>query len=288
MTPGRPLTCTYWPNLTATNGRTFTSTLAQLAERFRGPRTVASKAALPGWAPTAFRGSRCLQNVAQVDALGFDVDGGLSFEDGLRVAADHRALVHTTFNHRAEAPRLRIILEASRPMTVDEHRRLWTWLAAGLSAQGATVDPKAKDASRLWFLPGIPPGGEYAVGTTDGTVLDVDAALGGLAPEVAKPPVPARRPTEPCTTDRVRRARAYLAKREPAISGQGGHARTFRTAAALVRGFELPEDVAFDLLWHEYNPRCEEPWSEYELRRKVREAAEKSDMPHGEILRRSA
>ncbi len=71
------------------------------------------------------------------------------------------------------------------------------------------------------------------------------------------------------------RAVAYLAKCEPAISGSGGHDQTFKVAVAVGPGFDLPPDTAFRLLWTLYNPRCEPPWSEPELRHKVDDAYEK-------------
>lgn len=71
------------------------------------------------------------------------------------------------------------------------------------------------------------------------------------------------------------RAVAYLAKCEPAISGDKGHDRTFKVAVAVGPGFDLPPETAFRLLWTHYNPHCEPPWSERELRHKVKDAYEK-------------
>lgn len=74
--------------------------------------------------------------------------------------------------------------------------------------------------------------------------------------------------SEPAVIDR---ARKYLAKLPPAISGQGGHDRAFHAACVLVLGFELPENAAYSLLC-EYNATCQPPWSEKELRHKVQSA----------------
>lgn len=83
-------------------------------------------------------------------------------------------------------------------------------------------------------------------------------------------------------TDLERRALAYLAKLPPAISGQGGHPATYTAATALVHGFGLDSELALSLLLDHYNPRCEPPWSEKELRHKVEDAASKShSRPHG-------
>ncbi len=84
--------------------------------------------------------------------------------------------------------------------------------------------------------------------------------------------------------DVVNRARRYVAKCLPAISGRGGHTSTFAVAQALVRGFELSEAQALEILLAEYNPRCLPPWSARELRHKVRQAASRGHMPPGSIL----
>lgn len=56
------------------------------------------------------------------------------------------------------------------------------------------------------------------------------------------------------------RARAYLAKCDPAVQGQSGHSTLLRVASKLVVGFNLSDADALDLLWSEYNPRCIPPW----------------------------
>jgi KaiC/GvpD/RAD55 family RecA-like ATPase len=74
--------------------------------------------------------------------------------------------------------------------------------------------------------------------------------------------------------DVERRAAAYLQRIPGAVSGSGGHLHTFTTALHLVAGFGLDERAAYDLLVP-WNATCSPPWSEHDLRRKVREAAEK-------------
>ncbi len=86
------------------------------------------------------------------------------------------------------------------------------------------------------------------------------------------------------SADQLRRARGYLASIPGAVSGRGGHNQTWKAAAAMVRGFDLPQDIALDLLRSEYNPRCIPPWTEEELRHKVSDAADKCDMPRGYLL----
>jgi len=82
----------------------------------------------------------------------------------------------------------------------------------------------------------------------------------------------------------IERARLYLAKCPPAISGQGGHDQTFSVATALAHGFCLdPGDVL--RLMGEYNALCHPPWSEAELAHKVKSAvATPHQKPRGFLL----
>ncbi len=82
----------------------------------------------------------------------------------------------------------------------------------------------------------------------------------------------------------LERARRYLAACDPAISGQGGHNQTLTVASKLVKGFALPPDIALDLLWEEYNPRCTPPWSSKELEHKITEANRHSTLTLGSLL----
>jgi hypothetical protein len=83
-------------------------------------------------------------------------------------------------------------------------------------------------------------------------------------------------------TDRVRK---YLAKTEPAISGQHGHDATFKVACALVWGFGLSPGEAFPL-FAEWNVGCMPPWNERELRRKLIQASihPNHQKPRGHLL----
>lgn len=70
-------------------------------------------------------------------------------------------------------------------------------------------------------------------------------------------------------------ARAYLTKVDAAVSGQSGHNATFKAACILVKGFGLSVNNALPLL-AEWNDRCEPPWDESELIRKLEEAEKAS------------
>ena len=82
---------------------------------------------------------------------------------------------------------------------------------------------------------------------------------------VEKKPPPVRQ------ADVIDRARRYLSKVPPAISGQRGHDRTFHAACVLVLGFGIKTHEALPLL-AEWNTRCAPPWSEGELWHKLTDA----------------
>src|SRR4051812_5828015 len=83
----------------------------------------------------------------------------------------------------------------------------------------------------------------------------------------------------------VERAGRYLDKLPEAIAGAGGHAALFRAAAVASWGFALEEDAAVGLLLARYNPRCQPPWAEDEIRHKVQDAAgAHHEKPRGHLL----
>lgn len=73
--------------------------------------------------------------------------------------------------------------------------------------------------------------------------------------------------------DPVGQAARYLEGVQPAISGHGGHRHAMDVARALVVGFGLTPEQALPTM-HTWNMRCQPPWQEAELDRKLREAAQ--------------
>lgn len=102
---------------------------------------------------------------------------------------------------------------------------------------------------------------------------------------VALPPEP-ERPVKPpgagnhhgpVGLDVKARAIAYLRKMEPGIEGQRGSDPTYAAAVAMVYGFDLGIEEGLATLLEFYNPLCQPPWSEEELRHKCEDADRK---PH--------
>jgi hypothetical protein len=148
----------------------------------------------------------------------------------------------------------------------------------GTGAQAACPPSVHPSGERREWVGGRP--GPAAVVPFPGLFAAV-AALADRCGASAPQPRPAAKAATGGPTagpDVQRRAVAYLAKMPGAASGQGGHAQTFRAARAVVYGFDLGPEVGYQLLAEHYNPRCEPPWGEKELRHKCRDADE---VPYG-------
>ena len=69
--------------------------------------------------------------------------------------------------------------------------------------------------------------------------------------------------------EKVRRGIAYMEKVDPAIEGQQGDNHTFTTMCRIVRGFDLSEAEALEVL-QPWNRRCQPPWDEPDLIKNIR------------------
>jgi hypothetical protein len=102
------------------------------------------------------------------------------------------------------------------------------------------------------------------------------------APIYGTPP-PRNVPVTPLVIDRLEQARRYITTIPPAISGQHGDLQTFRICCRLVRGFALTDADAFHVL-SDWNAGCQPPWSERQLRDKLRHARQYGREPLGGLL----
>lgn len=279
------ISATFFSSLVNAHGQRFHTTWTALLGRLCVPRVVADKHHAPGLSFATYRGDRrSLANVETVHAVGLDLDKRLDWDVLAGLCDPFESFVHTTWTSTDEAPRARAFLLLSRPVTGDEYRRVYAACAEQCTIAGLEIDRAASDPSRFWFLPSIPPGGKFRYTIGRGKTIDVDGALARVPSTPAAPAVPDR-PSAPPAPDTEARAAAYLARCEPAVSGNGGHRVTFDVAQRLVRGFSLDEETAYRLL-ADWNQRCDPPWSERELRRKVQQAARHGRMAEGALADR--
>jgi hypothetical protein len=290
------------------------TTWARLFTAFHSVKSsiCTEKNSLGGWCAATFKEDhRRKGNVLSVSAAVFDFDNTVNVEMNgkivkTKVATDttvtvEKALaafpdvcrfVYTSWSNSPDWPHLRLVLPYSRPVTEDEQERIWKTLAKKLAGLRLVCDPACKDASRLWYIPARRDDSFRSV-LENGAFLDVDSVLAEVVPTDTTEPMPSVTDVgidevlsvaDVSTSERLRRASAYLRRLPGAVSGAGGHTATFKAAIALVKGFALSPDFAFTLLKDEYNPRCEPSWSDGELRHKIEEAAKEGKTPIGSLL----
>ena len=102
-------------------------------------------------------------------------------------------------------------------------------------------------------------------------LLDAPPWLLARVDPASAPATPSAPTPESRTLPALERARRYLARLPPAVAGQGGDAQTYRAACVLVIDFGLDDADALTLL-REWNARCQPPWTEADLRTKLRNA----------------
>lgn len=159
--------------------------LAQAAVPMRQTLRRRAKALLPCWSPTVYApgATRGSAGVLAVTALVLDHDDGLSIEEALRPWADWPLLLHTSWSHRAEHPRFRIVLPLDRAVPARVWPRAWRWAWA---RAGGRIDEACKDPARLWLLPAVPDAEqpyEARVEDPGGELLDLDWQRLPPAPE---------------------------------------------------------------------------------------------------------
>lgn len=74
--------------------------------------------------------------------------------------------------------------------------------------------------------------------------------------------------------DVLERARRYIAKMDVSVSGENGSRNALACMCALVGGFGLSDDDAYQL-FSEWNQGCQPPWNDREIQRLVRNAGRK-------------
>jgi hypothetical protein len=188
-----------------------TVSLDQLVGLLTTFEVLADKYAGRCWSPARYGDdvrTRSNAGVSEVSALVFDLD---------RVPPDNRRLGdvcrinHTTWSHRPDAPKWRLILPLTTPVGAADWPDTWRRARSALCPE---ADPQCKDPSRQYFLPSRPPGAMQDAAYRPGEVLD-PSKLPHQADETSRHEMARLQATQnlrPPTDGDRRRGAAYLAK----------------------------------------------------------------------------
>lgn len=280
-----PAAVMLWQSLQDTEGTSVTTTWDELFAGWSDPPRFRGDTRHGGWSACICEPPvRAAVNVVGMSALVLDYDGGTLIEDAVDVWSDRLGALHTSRSHKADAPRFRVVLPFTRIVTPDEYAIVWRWAQRLASSAGQRVDPACKDVARFWFRPALT--ADYQTRRLPGTeALDPDPIVAAHKYEENERNRAAQEQTAP-RGDVEKRALKYLQKLPPSISGSGGHQALWTAALSLVRGFRIDPPRALAMLRTEFNPRCQPPWSEKELRHKVDDAEQDATTAYGYLADR--
>lgn len=181
----------------------------------------------------------------------------------------------------------RIIQQLANPINVEHIEDYLTdWLNL-LESQGVAVDWACVDWTRHFRLPHVVRDGR----PYHSAYVNLEKLQPITTPEPPARPVPvvtSAAPSDAPLSDRQQWARAYLAACPPAIQGNHGDAKTWEICNAIGRGFDLCEGDALAAM-ADWNARCEPPWSDEELTKRIRRARGRAiGEPIGGRLERTA
>ena len=115
----------------------------------------------PAWSPVEIPDGerRAAKNVSAVSMLVLDCDSGESLDTLEELGDDYARLGHTSWSHTTGHPKVRLVFpfHPDRPCPAAEWAGVWGAAARWAASQGVQVDQAAKDPSRLYFGPYIPP-----------------------------------------------------------------------------------------------------------------------------------
>jgi len=274
-----------WPNLQDTEGTSVSTTWDELFSTWEDPPRFAGDTRHGGWSACICEPPhRAATNVCGLSALVLDYDNGTPLDDACGTWREYMGALHTSRSHTAEKPRFRIVLPFSRIVTPDEYAILWRWAQKLSAAEGHRIDPACKDVARFWFRPARTAAYETRRLLGD-RAIDADMIIAAHKYEEHERQRAAQAQRQP-STDVEKRALRYLEKLPASISGSGGHGALWTAALALVRGFRITPARALQMLKTEFNPRCQPPWSERELRHKVEGAEQDATTEYGYLADR--
>ncbi len=276
------------------------------------PETIDAMKDGMAWMPAQIDvGPRTAERVQSISAVVLDIEApkhahGIqppAFDEAIeRIRArGWRAYAHTTFQHRPDSPRYRLILAVERDLKPSELKPLGLRVAALLGLELVT-DKAALEPARLYYLPRCPESElRNARGATiDGEPLDVDTLLAQIKPEPRATPIEsvglaAAVLAHQHTPEEVR---ADLARLDPGMDYEG-----WRNVLWAVASTDLPEAEELAQAWSMRSAeKWDEPafartWNSYKpdggitygtLRHMVKQAAQPDLPPHAALERARA
>jgi len=128
-------------------------------------------------------GPRANDRVISTSLLVFDIDNKSSIvtqaelEKAIRDSG-YKAILHSTYNHTADNPRFRLVLDISEPIKPADHKSLLLHVAQNLGITDF-IDTACTDLSRYFYLPRCPIERieDYVFLSVDGDAVNIEVCL---------------------------------------------------------------------------------------------------------------
>ncbi len=115
----------------------------------------------PAWSPAIYRGGghRCNEDVTHLSAFVCDIDSGEIDVDTVQDRlAGHAFLLHTTYSHTPEQPKLRVIIPFRDPFPASKLAQVYDHFSEIFDGK---LDPCSKKAAQMFYKPSCPRGAEF-------------------------------------------------------------------------------------------------------------------------------
>ena len=136
------------------------------------------------WSPAVYPAgeNRAKARVVAVSCLVLDYDDGTTLRAAHNQWREYPHVLHTSWSHRKEHHKCRVIVPLLRPIPPEHYARAWHWALT----KAPQIDKQCSDPSRVWFVPSHPAGASGAWAKA----WSPDAGFLALDPE-SLPPTPA-------------------------------------------------------------------------------------------------
>lgn len=170
---------------------------AELVEMLTTPveaYRVWDKRTMPMWSPVLLNPARrAKRNVVSASCLVLDYDDGTPLDEATQTWDPWYRVLHTSWSHRPDHHKFRVVMPLSRDVTPEEYATLWRWAEWHCDR---AIDKACKDISRAWLRPAVDledaaHQAKFDAGAVGGPLLDPDEVM-PLAPPL--PPRPKREP----------------------------------------------------------------------------------------------
>lgn len=199
------------------------------------PRELSDKAAAGWYIPAEFNPVyRDSENFVARHAITFDFDHVVidTWGDVINAWEGLAFAMYTTYSHRADAPRFRVVMPLSRPAGFDEYQAVARKVAADIGIE--LIARESFVPAQMMFAPARPLGGQFVSHVNTGEWLDVDAVLGEYTDWTDASTWPCRKDADHATSGSAEKVDP---REKPGIIGEFNRAFTI---SAAIEKFELP------------------------------------------------